>query len=271
MRYVKRQLMSPLAVLAIAAGCFTGISQSRAQVPTEKKPLAFEVASVRQSDGKRTGMGLPRPTPGGQGYVVINSDLMVMFMTAYQITDSQVTEAPDWMFLQPRWDVEAKAERRSTPEQLREMFQTLLADRFKLRFHRETKAMFAYILSVEKSGSKLKRSSQLFGDPMQTVSHRGPAGGTRVSMADLCWSLTFPMNAPVVDKTGLDGFYDFRLDPSLPQFQPPESAGPALDGADRNPDIIDALREQLGLKLQYRKTPVEIFVIDHVEKTPTEN
>lgn len=262
-----------LALLAIAAGCLTSLSQSRAQVPAEKKPLAFEVASVKQNDGKRTGGGLPRPTPGGQGYIVVNSDLMIMFMTAYRITDAQVTGAPDWMFSQPRWTVEAKASQPSTPEQLREMFQTLLADRFKLRFHRETKEMAAYVLTVEKSGPKLKVSDG--ADPLSEPVKFGDQSDVRIgsgaSMSDLCWNMTFNLNSPVVDKTGLAGRYDFTLRPSstASSLQPQESPGPAgprLEDPERNADLIAALREQLGLKLEYRKTPVEVFVIDHVER-----
>jgi uncharacterized protein (TIGR03435 family) len=276
MRYGKRQPISAFAV-AIAGGCLLGFSQSRAQAPAERKPLRFEVASVRQSDGKRTGFGLPRPMPGGQRYMAVNSPLMIMFMTAYRITDSQVMGAPDWMFLKPTWDVEAKAERPSTPEQLREMFQNLLADRFNLRFHRETKEMPAYVLSVGKSGSKLKvnDANDLFDEPIKRGERTGVRVGARASMSDLCLNLTFNLNAPVVDKTGLLGFYDFTLDlsspASSPQAQePPGPAEPRLEGPERNADLITALREQLGLKLEYRKTPVEVFVIDHVER-PSEN
>lgn len=153
------------------------------------------MASIRQSDGKRTGFGLPRPTPGGQGYMVVNSPLMIMLMSAYRITDSQARGAPDWMFLKPTWDVEAKAERPSTPEQLREMFQNLLADRFDLRFHRKTKDMAAYILSVEKPGPKLKASDRT--DPFQESVKFGDSRstdvrvGTGASMSDLCWNNDF--------------------------------------------------------------------------------
>jgi uncharacterized protein (TIGR03435 family) len=262
---------------AIGAGCVLSISQSRAQVPTDKKRLAFEVASIRPSDGKRTGFGFPRPMPGGQSYIVINSPLMIMFMSAYRITDSQVMGAPDWMLLKPTWDVEAKAERPSTPEQLQEMFQNLLADRFNLRFHRETKEMAAYVLSVEKSGSKLKVSdgTDPFHEPIKPGEHPDVRVGTGASMSDLCWNLTFNLNAPVVNKTGLAGYYDFTLDRSAPVSSPQsqESPGPAmprLEGPERNADLITALREQLGLKLEYRRTPVEVFVIDHVEQ-PSEN
>lgn len=204
---------------------------------------------------------------------------MIMLMSAYRITDSQVRGAPDWMFLKPTWDVEAKAERPSTPEHLREMFQNLLADRFNLRFHRETKEMAAYVLSVEKRGPKLKASNRT--DPLQDSVQFGDSRSTNVrvgtgaSMSDLCWNMTFNLNAPVIDKTGLAGYYDFTLDrslaaSSLESQEPPRPEAPRLEGPERNADLITALREQLGLKLEYRKTPVEIFVIDHVER-PSEN
>jgi len=99
--------------------------------------------------------------------------------------------------------------------------------------------------------------------------------GARASMSDLCLNLTFTLNAPVVDKTELSGYYDFALDLSSPvsspqSQEPPGPAEPRLEGPERYADLITALREQLGLKLEYRKTPVEVFVIDHVER-PSEN
>jgi uncharacterized protein (TIGR03435 family) len=171
------------------------------------------------------------------------------------------------------WDVDAKAEQPSTLGQLHQMFQTLLADRFKLRFHRETKDAVAYFLSVEKSGSKLKPSD--IKAPSDNPIRAGARVfvGTGASMADLCWSLTFLLGAPVMDKTGLDGYYDFTLDrpPLSPQLQEtPGPAAPLLNGPERNADFVTTLREQLGLKLEYRKAPVEVFVIDHVER-PAEN
>jgi uncharacterized protein (TIGR03435 family) len=145
------------------------------------------------------------------------------------------------------------------------MFRTLLAERFKLRFHRETKEGAAYVLSVEKSGSKLKPGNAT--GPSDAPIQRGDRPGERIavgaSMSDLCWYLSFTFDAPLVNQTGLDGFYDFTL--ILPA---PETANDPLDH--RNDDLITALREQLGLKLEYRKAPVEVFVIDHVER-PSEN
>jgi uncharacterized protein (TIGR03435 family) len=264
---VKRQSMSVFATLAIATGCLLSIPLSLAQVPPEKRPLAFEVASVRPGKPIDSGIGLPRPLPGGQGYVATNAPLMAMLMSAYRLPDSQISGATKWMIFDP-WDVDAKAEHPSTLAQLQEMFQSLLADRFQLRFHRETKEAAAYVLSVEKSGSKLKISDATDPSdmPVKSGDRPGERIGTGVSMSYLCWYFSFTFDAPLVNQTGLDGLYDFTLKPLL---QPQEAQG--ADTLDRrNADLVTALREQLGLKLEYRKAPVEFFVIDHAER-PSEN
>lgn len=255
------------ATIAVALGL---LSIARAQAPAS--PLTFDVASVRPGKPGAVGYGMPKPMPGGQSFIATNSPLMVMLMSTYRITDHQILGAPKWMIYDP-WDVNAKAEHPSTPEQLQEMFRTLLADRFNLRFHRETKEGPAYVLSVEKSGSKLKRSEieNPSERPIEQGDRPGERVGTGVSMSYLCWYLSFTLDVPLVDQTGLYGNYDFTL--RLPQTQ--ETPGPAptsvADDLDRrNADLITALREQLGLKLEYRKAPVEVLVIDHVER-PTDN
>ncbi len=153
------------------------------------------------------------------------------------------------------------------------MFRALLADRFKLRFHRETKEAAAYVLSLEKSGSKLKVSDTK--DPSDTPIKPGDRPGVRVgtgvSMSYLCWYLNFNFDAPIIDKTGLDGFYDFTLElpPPSPLPQKLEAPAPVADVLDRNTEMISALG-RIGLKLKYRKAPVEVFVIDYVER-PSDN
>jgi uncharacterized protein (TIGR03435 family) len=254
-----------------------GMVAASAQSQTESNRLAFEVASVRPGKPIEFGIGLPKPMPGGQRYVATNAPVMAMMMGVYRLTDSQILGAPQWMIFDP-WDVDARAEHPSTPEQLQEMFQTLLAERFKLRFHRETKELAAYVLSVDKSGSKLKRSDakDAFDEPIKPGDRPGVLVGSSASMSYLCWRLSFNLDAPVVDQTSLAGSYDFILDRPAAQallLQPqgtPETAGPRLEGPERNADLITALHEQLGLKLEYRKAPVEVFVIDDVER-PTDN
>jgi uncharacterized protein (TIGR03435 family) len=167
------------------------------------------------------------------------------------------------------YDVEAKAEKPSSIDQLHEMFQTLLTDRFQLKFHRETRTLAAYALTVDKAGSKmtLNPSSEPFDVPMKPVA-RGKIAGVHVAMTYLSWFLSEQLNRPVLDKTGLGRFYDFTLEwapePIGPMgpLPPGVEALPPMDG----PTIFTALKEQLGLRLEAQKGQVEVFVIDHVER-----
>jgi len=264
-----RRVISVLAAAVIVTSA-TNALQGQGQSQVESKTrLAFEVATVKPSPAGERGGGI-RPLPGGQTYIANNVPLRVMIALMYHVTDSQISGGPDWINIE-RYNVEAKAEHPANLEQLHEMFQTLLTDRFKLRFHRETKELPAYVLTVDRSGAKLKLNESLeqFEIPV-----KGPPGkmiGERVSMSHLSWILAQLLNRPVVDKTGLDRYYDFTLEWS-PELPPGLAAADSRETPpDRNgPTIFTALREQLGLKLDSQKGPVEVFVIDHVER-PTSN
>jgi uncharacterized protein (TIGR03435 family) len=204
-----------------------------------------------------------------------------MIKLMYKVTDSQIVGGPKWMDTE-LWDIEAKAEHPSTLDQLHEMFQTMLADRFKLRFHREKREISAYVLTIDQSGSKLKvnDSPDAFDFPIKPAPGRPPIGpngvllkivGNRVPMSYFTWTLSgYLQNVPVVDKTGLDQFYDFKLE--WLQELPPQVAARAAESASFSesgpdgPTLPEALREQLGLKLERRKAPAEVCVIDRVEK-----
>lgn len=183
-----------------------------------------------------------------------------------------------------QWDIEAKAEHASTLDQLHEMFQTMLADRFQLKFHKEKREISAYVLSVDKSDSKLKQNDgpDTFQIPIRGAGRAvvGPKGitlkilGVRAPMVYFTWWMSQQLNdVPVVDQTGLDRFYDFTLE--YQRELPPgfaERAGgdlpatAAADNAPAAPPLDVALREQLGLKLEKRKAQVDVFVIDRLEK-----
>lgn len=241
-----------------------------AQPATAHKPLPFEITSVKPSKPDARGGGI-RPLPGGQSYKAEAVPLRLMMKLMYKITDSQIVGGPAWMD-NDLWDVDAKAERPSNLDQLHEMFQTLLADRFQLRFHKETRELAAYVMTVDKSGSKLKTSqSQDWTDIPINPAGPGKIVGTRVPIPYFCWFVAQPLNTPVVDHTGLNGFYDFTLE--IPPPPPPTDGAPngrEMAPQDRRENVFAAIREQLGLKLESHKAPVEVFVIDHVEK-PTEN
>ena len=239
-------------------------SQDRQQATTSVAPLAFDVVSVKRSNPESRGLMLIRPMSGGQTYTARNVPLRLMIKAMYRITDSQIAGGPGWIDTE-LYDMDAKAARPSTLDELHEMFRTLLADRFQLRFHRETKEIPAYVLTVAKSGARLKHSesNEAFDVPIKPG---GPGRfvGTRVAMSYLAWYLSQQLGAPVVDRTALDGFYDFTVswspDPGL------GSPGVHYKDSSEEPAILVALQEQLGLKVELHKAPVEVFVVDHVAR-----
>jgi uncharacterized protein (TIGR03435 family) len=144
------------------------------------------------------------------------------------------------------------------------MLQTLLAGRFKLAFHRQSKELQAYALVVAKTGTKLRESTT--EGPSSLRRERMGVTVERATMAQLADALTQVLQIPVFDATGLNGHYDATLDitPYIP-----------LDVDSAAPDIVSvavaALQDLLGLRLEPRKGPVEILVVDHAERTPTED
>jgi uncharacterized protein (TIGR03435 family) len=235
----------------------------------QEKPgrLTFDVAAIRASQPGVRG-GLIKPLPGGDGYLVQNMPVKIMISLMYKVPTRQITGGPDWLDTD-RYDLQAKADHAYSIDDLHMMFQNLLADRFNLKFHKETREGPVYALMVDKSGSKMKinESDQDFKIPM-TPGTDAVFVGRRVPMQYLCWFLGQQLQTeerPVIDRTGLEKNYDFTLSfaPELPPNVPKENLPPGL--LDR-PSIFDALKQQLGLKLQAQKGPVEYYVIDHLEK-----
>ena len=198
------------------------------------------------------------------------NDLIVF---VYGVHTRQISGAPAWVE-SDKFDIRGKPEGgRPNPTQFKIMLQKLLADRFQLAFHRDMKQLTVYALMVDKSGSKMKvnDSPQDFEIPILG----GPGrifNGKRVPMEYLCYFLGQILrndDRQVIDKTGLKGYYDFTLSfmPELPAGFEKANLTPEL--LDR-PTIFDALRTQLGLRLDAQKGTVEYYVIDHVEK-PAEN
>jgi len=233
----------------------------------QPKRLTFEVASIKPAKRDEGGSSV-MPKPAGQGYDVECAPVRLMISAVYRIPPAQITGGPNWLDTDV-WNIEAKADHAYSLEDLHKMFQNLLADEFKLKFHKESKEGPLYALMVNKSGSKMKVNE---GPPDFEVlidGHRGGiAVGRRVPMEYLCYWLKARLwndDRPVIDKTGLTGYYDFTLT-YLPELPPDfDKSNLPLEMLAR-PSIFDALRDQLGLKLEPQKGPVEYFVIDHVEK-----
>ena len=257
-------MLTAIFLLTAAAGL--------AQLKTDTAPrLEFEVASIKPSKPGADGGGI-KPLPGGQTYVATNVPVKLIIKLMFHLNDRQISGGPGWLETD-LYDVEAKADGPHTIDELHVMFQNLLVDRFKLQFHKEMRTLPAYELVVDKSGAKLpeNHSPEHFDIPVRPTGF-GKLEATHCSMSYFSWILSQRLDRPVIDQTGLAQFYDFKLE-WTPE-PPPGLAGRPDVAANlpptNGPDIFTALREQLGLKLDSRKGPVEVMVIDNVER-PSEN
>ena len=263
------------------------------QSPLQK--LTFEVVSLKLN---KSGVRNRSVGAAGGRFVATNVSLRGLLDYAYRtrssgLFDSQIAGGPSWLDTD-RFDVEAKPEGDSRPipvDQMQLLVVSLLEDRFQLRLHREKREMAVYNLLMAKKG-KLKRSEDqspvvygpLGGTPPPSKSSSPPRGAsmmmannsgvelmaTAINMATLAGSLQLQVDRPIIDKTNLQGLFDIELrfaPTSAIQSAPQPGAAPPVEVG---PSLFTALQEQLGLKLQAGKGPVEVFVIDHIER-PTEN
>lgn len=246
--------------------------------PPAPKPMAadanlsFEVATIKPSNPAVPGQSILVGRGGANMFTTTNTTLNDLLIFAYGVHPQQISGGPGWMGTD-KFDITAKPEALGVPDatQLRTMVQKLLTERFNLTFHREKKELSAYTITVGKNGPKLSKNES--GGNLPGFGGRGPGAiGVRNStMAEFAGFLQARiLDRPVVDQTSLSGKWDFTLewrpDPTqaaanAPQL-PPEIAS--------RPDIFTAFQEQIGLKLESTKTPVEVIVIDRVEK-PSEN
>lgn len=290
------------AVLAITALLSISNVQAQSGDPAGDRKT-FEVVSIKRSDPSVSQRSLAI-TPGGR-FTATATTLKALIMLAYNIGPDKLTGATGWMDSE-KYDVIATAPEGAIKgsvgrqaqwtgpngqsakwtalpadseggRQIRGMLQALLADRFQLKIQPETKELPVYALLVGKDGPKLQESK---GESVQIRSGSGPGEfsfqGT--PMSTLAITLTWLTGRPVLDKTGLKGNYDFKLQwtPDENQMQMFRGTG---GGAASNlstaaepsgPSIFTALQEQLGLRLESTKGPVETFVVEHAEK-PSEN
>ena len=213
----------------------------------------FDVASVKPGDPASHAQ-IVRPSPGR--YDAENLTLLSLILGAYQLNQNQLIGGPNWM-TSSGWDIEARFPVAVTDELKRQMMQTLLAERFGLVVHRETRTMQTYRLSVAKSGSKLKETSTPEGNMSAGPRMIRYASAT---MAELARQLSSYLERQVIDATELTGHYEVNL-----KFVPVD-AGTSADATESGPTIFTALQEQLGLKLDATRGPVDVLVIDKVEK-----
>jgi uncharacterized protein (TIGR03435 family) len=198
-----------------------------------------------------------------------NLSLRSLILTAYGIRTYQL-EGPDWLESQ-RFDITGKfsevlpKDREKANAAYQSMMQKMLADRFKVTVHRDRKPMAVYGLLVEKGGIKFK---EVPAGHSSSNSHNTHYTGSGVSMEVFAAFLSGQMDLPAINMTGLAGSYDLKLD-WVAESQNQANGEPSEPAAGQT--IQDAIQDQLGLKIERRKAPVEILIVDHAEKVPTEN
>lgn len=251
-------------------------------------PSTFEVASIRpNTSDNQQGAGLAAPQPGGR-FIAVGATLRVLVSGAYD--GMQIVSGPAWID-SSRFDINARASSEVPPDDMRRMLRSLLADRFKLAAHTETRELPTYVLSTargdKKLGPKLRESDAACAKEARNFIPAGPGGppacgdfrmGARsliaraMSMPAFARVMRGRVGRPVIDRTGLQGAYELDLEWSSDlglQQAPPGSAG-ASELTPEGLSLFTALQEQLGLRLQADRGPVDVLIIDSAEP-PTPN
>lgn len=248
------------------------LAQTRVQNPAD---LRFEVASLKPSSGTALGGGI-RPAPGGERYEARNCTIKTMIQVAYRVKAEQIVGGPAWLDTE-RFDMDAKAEKPSTADDLHVMLMNMLVDRLRLKFHREKREMSIYALTVDKAGMKLTPHEAANGGDPWIDQTEAPflhikMKATYAPLDYFAFRLSQLMDRPVVNLTDLPGGYDFALEYTR-ELPPGFPAGGRINGEEvdtSGPTVFAAVRQQLGLELKPQKGPAEVVVIESAEK-PTDN
>jgi uncharacterized protein (TIGR03435 family) len=254
--------MTPL--LRIALGLVSSII---AQGQADNAIVAFEVASIKPSDPNQT-ISFKR---SGYHIATRGASLEWLICWAYDIHTDRLVNKPRWLESM-RYDIVANGPwdrplPRAVPGEvsgLQRMMQKLLADRFKLVLHVESREVAMDALVVAPGGLKVKLSDrpEIFGQNPFRVTAPGRLHGTEVSMDMLAKALSSQLGRSVRNETGIEGVFDFNL-----EWAPDTHS----DGFETGASLFTAIREQLGLKLEARKGSARVFAIDSIEPLPTEN
>ena len=225
---------------------------------------AFEVASLKRAESGGPPGDIPRNMDNSPGHFAMrNVPLRYAIEWAFDCKDYQIA-GPEWIKADERFNIEARADGLATNDQMRSMLKRLLIERLRMKLHRETKDLAVYALVRGKGEPKLKpapadEQPHLAGSPTGAEFHK-------FALSRLTFLLTRRMDRPVLDLTGLNGEYDYTID-LTGLGDHPGSTGDDGPG----PSVFSAVQSDLGLKLEARKHPVEIIVIDSVSKVPIEN
>jgi len=252
-----------MKVLTLVITVAIAVMPAASQIPAQKP--AFEVVSIKPSTGGTTIIGNQR---GGR-FVAMNVSTIMLFLMAFRpMQANQIVGGPDWLRTD-RFDIQAKADGALTPQQSDAAVRAILEDRFQLRTHREIRELAVFELGLTKGGAKLKPVDMAnsvvprSGMPPAGAVSSGPGRivSSAIPTTQLATVLSAVLGRPVIDKTGMNGSFEVNL-----QFVPDVTTAQQ----DAGPTIFTALQEQLGLKLESAKGPVDVLVIESVSK-PTEN
>jgi uncharacterized protein (TIGR03435 family) len=265
LRLTKKLRLAASAFAAVAGPIVLSIASAPRLRAQTAAPLAFEVASIRPSVLRPGTFFVKKLLPtsdvpfriSGNRVITPRRTVTDLILAAYDVKDFQISGAPSWASQTgDRYDIEAKASGDTAPnlDQFRLMFQSLLADRFQLKLHRDSKQLPTYDLVIGKRGSRLK-----------PVPPDAPPSKGQHSLDHLVEALSQFLDRPVIDKTGLSGNFEYAV--PLAQLVRAKSEDPNgfAMGA-----VSSVVEESLGLKLESAKDQVQILVIDRVEK-PSEN
>jgi len=234
----------------------------KAKVMAKDAEPSFEVATVKLSDPKNGSQGFH--SGDGRRINCDNETAADILEFVYGVHAKQIVGAPLWFF-DERWDVDGYPDVPGEPDykQMQGMYRKLLEERFGLKIHRETRTLGAYVLTVAKGAPKLSKSvdQEAMSDTTGTEwsSQRRVLRVTSTTMAEFASTMQSIVDKPLVDQTGLTGKWDFLL-----KWRP--DTAPDTDDPNTLPGLFTAIQEQLGLKLEAVKAPVDVIVIDHVER-----
>jgi uncharacterized protein (TIGR03435 family) len=252
-------------LIAAALTIVTALAQGAPQSITPVKPMAadahpsFEVATIKPHDPNSQHQGF---NAEGDRFTIRNQTFASLMMFAYSINKRQVIDLPAWAET-TSYDIEGTTDTPGEPNlrQQQEMIQKLLSDRFQLKFHHDKRELSVYAIHIAKGGPKLKPAANSDAQPDQEGNGYGTEQTityTSASMADFAFGEQFFLDRPIVDQTGLAGRYDFSIHYTYDEAKSTDPNAP--------PGLFTAVQEQLGLKFQPTKSPVDVFVIDHVEQ-----
>jgi uncharacterized protein (TIGR03435 family) len=269
---MRHRIALALALGAAGLAAATAYAQSRP---------AFEVASLKPSPGSDGGP----PAPGDKIYINLgtarhgvltlsNACLADCLRYANSITNNEQIAGPDWIkFKDVRFDIEAKAPADTPLPRLREMLQTLLTERFKLEYHTAQKNLSYVALVVGRNGPKIVEVAEDTDTSHNSFNIPGKIISNRMPMATLVTLLSRFLGETVVDMTGLPGWYAVSLEwtPEPVEMHGRGGEPTAPVDAAPGPTVFSAVESQLGLKLEHRKGPLDVMVIDHAERVPVGN